>query len=195
MSVKVAKTVFVGDTGVGKSCIAKRAFTPNFDPSQAPGSTIGAEFYEGTIKVDNTGDSIKFEIWDTAGQEAYRALTPVFFKQSVIAIFVFDVTKRKTIEALDYYVKTLNEYEPDCFIAVVGNKIDLASQREISLDEGQEYANKVGTGFYLETSALTGEGVDLLFTTLAHQKLKFSDTATQGSVSIDSKTNEKKSFF
>lgn len=193
MSVKVAKTVFVGDTGVGKSCIAKRAFTPHFDPSQTPDSTIGAEFYEGTIKIDDSNDSIKFEIWDTAGQEAYRALTPVFFKQSVIAIFVFDITKRKTIEALDYYVKTLNEYEPNCFIAVVGNKIDLASQREISSEEGQQYADKVGTGFYIETSALTGEGIGSLFTSLAHQKLNFSDIATQGTVSLDDKSKEKSS--
>ncbi|KAK8878175.1 Ras- protein Rab-31 [Tritrichomonas musculus] len=193
MSTRVAKTVLVGDTGVGKSCIAKRAFTQNFDPTVAPGSTIGAEFYEGVINLDSNGNSIKFEIWDTAGQEAYRSLTPVFFKQSVIAIFVFDITNPKTLETLDYYVKALRDYEPNCFIAVVGNKIDLADDRKVSREEGQEYANKVGTEFYMETSAMTGEGINNLFEALANQKLNFSDVANKGVRLTDQNDkNEKK---
>lgn len=174
MTIKSAKTVIVGETQVGKTWLAMRAFLQNFDPSAVPQPTIGAEFFEGIYPIDEYGNSMKFEVWDTAGQEAYKPIAPVFFRNSVIAILVFDVTVKKTLESLDYYVKILNESEPDCFIAVVGNKIDLQEKRVISHAEGQNFAESIGSDFYMETSALTGEGVRELFCSLARQDVKIS---------------------
>lgn len=173
MSIKSVKTVIVGESQVGKTWLAMRAFLPNFDPNETPEPTIGAEFFEGIFPIDDNGNSMMFEVWDTAGQEAYKPITPVFFRNCVIAILVFDVSVKKTIESLDYYVDILHENEPDCFIAIVGNKIDLHGRRVISQQEGQMYANSIGSNFYMETSALTGEGVRELFSSLAHQDLKF----------------------
>ena len=165
---KVAKTVIVGDASVGKTCLARRAFTKNFDPRTEP--TMGSEFFEGVRKMKD-GTTLKFEIWDTAGQEVYRALAPVFFKEAVIAILVYDVTRPETLSALDYYVDTLHELTPNCFIAIVGNKIDL--NRQVPFADGSAYAQKVKTDFYMETSALTGENVEQLFDCLAIQDLPF----------------------
>ncbi|OHT15883.1 Ras-related protein RABF1 [Tritrichomonas foetus] len=172
---KVAKTVIVGDAGVGKTCLAKRAFTKNFDPHTEP--TMGSEFFEGTRKMKD-GTTLKFEIWDTAGQEVYRALAPVFFKNATIAILVFDVTKPKTLEALDYYVDALNTHTPNCFIAIVGNKIDLENDRQVTFQQGNDYAEKIKSTFYVETSATRGDNVDQLFNMLAQvDSLKFAETA------------------
>lgn len=169
MTVKFAKTVIVGDAGVGKTCIARRQFMKHFDPQTEP--TMGAEFYEGT-KPMKDGNLLKFEVWDTAGQEVYPALAPVFFKESRIAILVFDVTKQKTLEALNYYVDTLNELTVNCFKAVVGNKIDLENQRQVSMKDGLNFAEKIGTKFYIETSAITGAGIDELFSSIALQDIE-----------------------
>lgn len=175
MTISVAKTVIVGEAQVGKTCIAMRAFSPTYDPTLTPDPTIGAEFWEGIFPIDEFGNSVKLEIWDTAGQESYKPLAPIFFQNSSIAVLVFDVTEPKTIDSLGYYNDILKEYEQDCFIAVVGNKIDLEDERKISYEEGKAYAEKIGSNFYMETSALTGEGVSELFSALAHQKnLKFS---------------------
>ena len=175
MSIKEAKTVIVGETQVGKTSLAISAFLNNYDPQLKPRPTIGAEFFEGIYPIDNEGNSLKFEVWDTAGQESYKPIAPIFFQNCVIAILVFDVTLKKTIESLDYYVNILHEKEPDCFIAIVGNKIDLQKERVVSYKEGEAYANSIGSNFYMETSALTGEGVQELFSTLACQKLIFSN--------------------
>ncbi|KAK8890295.1 Ras- protein Rab-31 [Tritrichomonas musculus] len=173
MTIKEAKTVIVGSTGVGKTCIAGRAFVANFDPKVPPEPTLGAQFCEGIFPIDDGGDQVKFQIWDTAGQEAYRSLAPIFFKNSVIAILVFDITKAKTLQELDYYSQILNEHEPNCFKAIVGNKIDLEDQRQVSPEEGRNYAKKVGTDFYIETSAFRNENINELFSSLAKQNLKF----------------------
>lgn len=164
-----AKTVIVGDAGVGKTCITRRAFSKdNFDALTEP--TLGSEFVEGLL-TNNAGEQIKFEVWDTAGQETYRSLAPVFVKNATIAIFVYDITKKESLAALDYFHDMVkNHSPPNCFIAVVGNKIDLESARAISRDQGSEYAEKIKSTLFVETSAVTGEGVDELFASLANQK-------------------------
>ena len=164
-----AKTVIVGDAGVGKTCIAKRAFSGQFDQFSEP--TMGSDFHEGIIETETR--KFRFEIWDTAGQEVYRSLAPVFFKDAVIAILMYDVTKPSTLETLDEFYNVIQDRAPNCFCAVVGNKIDLP--RVVKAEQGQEYAKKIGSTLFMETSALTGEGVNDLFQALASEpNLKFT---------------------
>lgn len=164
-----AKTVIVGDAGVGKTCIAKRAFSGQFDQFSEP--TMGSDFHEGIIETETR--KFRFEIWDTAGQEVYRSLAPVFFKDAVIAILMYDVTKPSTLETLDEFYNVIQDRAPNCFCAVVGNKIDLP--RAVKAEQGQEYAKKIGSTLFMETSALTGEGVNDLFQALASEpNLKFT---------------------
>lgn len=191
MTDKEAKTVIVGSTGVGKTSIAGRAFVRNFDPSCPPEPTLGAQFCEGTFPIE-AGGNLKFQIWDTAGQEAYKSLAPIFFKNAVIAILVFDITSKKTLEELSYYAQLLDEQEPTCYRALVGNKIDLAQQRQVSYQEAQNYAKELGTNFYIETSAITGEGVNTLFSSLAQKDLKFKDVQNSAVIPISQRNNNKK---
>ncbi|KAK8834590.1 Ras- protein Rab-31 [Tritrichomonas musculus] len=190
MTISSAKTVIVGETQVGKTTLAIRAFLHNYDQTLKPRPTLGSEYFEGIIQINDEGDSVKFEVWDTAGQEAYRSISPLFFQDSAIALLVFDVTRPDTIKSLDYYADILHEREPGCFIAVVGNKIDLHSERKISRDEGEMYTRRIGSSFYIETSALTGEGVQELFFSLAQQNLTFSKHETIH-VGNKTETNEK----
>ena len=90
------KIVLIGESGVGKTSIISR-FVNNKFSSTLP-STPGAVFATKTILIE--GKKIKFEIWDTAGQEKYRALAKVFYKNAHVCILVYDITRRETFEEL-----------------------------------------------------------------------------------------------
>ena len=63
-------------------------------------------FFCKIIKIINDRE-YTINLWDTIGQEKYRALTKVFFKYSEIVIFVFDITNKKSFDALDYWYETI----------------------------------------------------------------------------------------
>ena len=86
----VCKVVLVGESGVGKTSIINRYVENYFNPNSE--STTGASFASKIVTFDKFQKSIKFEIWDTAGQEKYRALTKIFFKNAAVAILVYDIT-------------------------------------------------------------------------------------------------------
>ena len=79
------KVVLLGESGVGKTCIISRYINDTFDENGM--STTGASYVGKNMTFDEYGGrSIKFDIWDTAGQEKYRALTKIFYKDASIAI-------------------------------------------------------------------------------------------------------------
>ena len=102
------KVVLLGESGVGKSSIITR-YTQNTFKSQRL-ATTGANFVTKTIILEDENKSIKFEIWDTAGQEQYRSLAKVFYKNSAVCILVYDITRRFSFEELkNYWVDEIKE--------------------------------------------------------------------------------------
>ena len=102
------KVVLIGESGVGKTSIISRYMTDSF--SSTLGSTPGANFTTKTIFLKNENQSIKFEIWDTAGQEKFRALAKVFYKNAAVCILVFDITRKSSFDALkNYWAKEIKE--------------------------------------------------------------------------------------
>mmetsp|Transcript_26507 Transcript_26507/g.59334 ORF Transcript_26507/g.59334 Transcript_26507/m.59334 type:complete len:195 (-) Transcript_26507:44-628(-) len=153
------KVVLLGDTGVGKSSLVLRFITNEFKPYVE--STIGASFMSRLILVD--GAPIKFQIWDTAGQEKYHSLAPMYYKGAAAAIVVYDITKRKTFETLQQWVAELRTQGPEnIVITLAGNKCDLEGERQVPLDEATAYANSIGATFF-ETSAKTKANVEEVF--------------------------------
>jgi small GTP-binding protein len=101
-SVKTCKVVLLGESGVGKTCIIARFINNTFEDNMI--STTGASYAGKTMTFDEfQGKTIKFEIWDTAGQEKYRSLTKIFYKDAGIAILVYDITRRETFEEIKKY--------------------------------------------------------------------------------------------
>ena len=108
--VKVCKIVLVGESGVGKTSIASRFDKDIFDDSTT--STPVASFISKTLKLEND-KCIKFEIWDTCGQEKYRSLGKIYYKGISAAILVYDITDKKSFEELDnFWIGQLKEYAP-----------------------------------------------------------------------------------
>ena len=97
----VCKVVLVGEAGVGKTSIIQR-FTTNFYSSNQK-STSGSNFIEKRIEFKDIGQKIKFEIWDTAGQETFRSLARMFYINASVCIMVYDITSKKTFEELKNY--------------------------------------------------------------------------------------------
>jgi small GTP-binding protein len=152
------RVVAVGDASVGKTSIINRFLRDSFDTDEP--STIGA-LYDSFIQ-DCNGASVEIQLWDTAGQEQYRALGPVYFRGSDAAIVVFDLSNRESFRNVDEWVTSFRDVCTETSVVViVGNKSD-REDREIERDEAKQWA-KSHSASYVETSAKTGEGVKVLF--------------------------------
>ena len=102
------KVVLIGESGVGKTSIISR-YTANTFKSLLP-STSAANFVTKNIIMEDENQSIKFEIWDTAGQEQYRALAKIFYKNATVCILVYDITRKSSFDALkNYWFKEIKE--------------------------------------------------------------------------------------
>ena len=104
------KVVLLGESGVGKTCIIDRFINDKFELDTLP--TKAASFGAKTITIDeNEGKSLQFNIWDTAGQEKFRSLSRIFYKDASAAILVYDITNKKSFEEIkNYWVGQLKEH-------------------------------------------------------------------------------------
>ena len=110
--------------------------------------------------------SVRFQIWDTAGQEKYRGLTPMYYRDSAAAICVFDITNADSFRSMDSWVEELHNNTADCLIAVVGNKNDLSDKEQVPYQEAKEFTTKNKTLLHM-TSAKERQGIDELFVDIA----------------------------
>ena len=158
----VAKVVLIGEAGVGKTSLIARFVNDAFDPNSS--SSLGASFTAKTINFPEFQRQLKFDIWDTAGQEKYRALTKVLYKDAKVIIFVYDITNLKSFEAItDFWYGTINDSiaKPPVY-AIAANKSDLYEKEEVDEAQAKEFAEKIGA-IFKTTSALSNEGIDTLF--------------------------------
>uniref|UniRef100_A0A673B673 RAB17, member RAS oncogene family n=1 Tax=Sphaeramia orbicularis TaxID=375764 RepID=A0A673B673_9TELE len=152
------KMVLLGSSGVGKSSLAVR-FAKNEFRDTSP--TVGCAFLTQVVHVSDA--SLRFEIWDTAGQEKYHSVTPLYYRGAHAALLVYDISKRETFIRAQLWLKELEKhYIPgSTVIFLIGNKGDLAWDRQVSVQEGQNLAHEKGLSF-IETSALSGDQVNEL---------------------------------
>ena len=157
------KYIIIGDASVGKSNILLKYAHNQFKAEYQ--LTIGVEFGAKNIKIK---DKIyRIQIWDTAGQENFRSITRAYYKNSVCALVVYDITNRQSFENVKAWIEDCKSQSPSTILMVlVGNKIDLDSSRAVSTEEGEDFANMNGMPFF-ETSAKSGENIDSIFTNTA----------------------------
>ena len=154
------KIIIIGDSGVGKSCLALRATKNSFEKQYSP--TIGFEFMTFFIKVDNK--IIKLQIWDTCGQEVYRSLISSFYNNSSLAIIVYAIDNEESYSHLEFWLNELRtKGNPDINIFLIGNKVDLDDKRQINKEEAQEFVDNNKIKLFLETSAKTGFNAKNIF--------------------------------
>nr|MDO8098176.1 Rab family GTPase [Candidatus Njordarchaeota archaeon] len=154
----VFKIVFVGDPGVGKTSLITRYAASTFKENYLP--SLGANVVAKEVSVE--GRVLTVLVWDIAGQEAFSVVRDRYYNRANIAVIVYDVTARDTLENVNVWLNDLRTYTPsNLSLVLVGNKIDLQN-RVVSKEEGEKVAKSVH-GIFIETSAKTGENVRKLF--------------------------------
>ncbi|CAD8081033.1 unnamed protein product [Paramecium primaurelia] len=160
---KNIKIVILGDSGVGKTSLIKKFC---FDTEQ---TTLGVAYQNAQIIIK--GQVLKLHIWDTAGGERYRSLAQLCYRDANVAILVYSITSRKSFEQIYYWEQELLERCSNLCIGMAGNKSDLIEERQVFKDEAQKYSKQRDFVFY-ETSAKTGEGIQMLFTEIIEKYLR-----------------------
>ena len=150
---------------VGKSTISQRFITGKFVKIDIKDRTVNSNCYQKRIEVNNK--IINLNVWDTAGEEKYHAMAPIFYRGAQGAVVIFDMTNRETFKRATKWFHELKEFaEGNPKMILVGNKIDLPN-KAISNEEANDLARKYGCNF-LEVSALLGINVDEIFRSLAN---------------------------
>lgn len=167
MSVKL---LTIGDSGVGKSCIIQRFTEAKFDASYI--STIGIDFKRKVIDLDSK--KIKLQIWDTAGQERFRNITMAYYRGAAGILLVYDITDASTFQSCRNWMGQIAQHaSDDVDVIVVGNKSDCVGARQVSAEEGKDFADEFDRPF-LEVSAKDDVNIDECFTSLARNVVKRS---------------------
>ena len=160
------KICLLGDVNVGKTSIASRFCKNSFHENYI--NTIGGAYQQQNIVLNN-GAKIKLHIWDTSGQDRFRSMTNLYYRDAQVAILTYDVTNEQSLDSLNYWLNELNDkVEIDNMIlCLAGNKNDVeASKKTVPTSKGKAFAEEHNMIFY-ETSAKTGAGVKELFQAIA----------------------------
>ena len=105
------KIVLIGNSGVGKTCIIKYFINNSFNKGEF--STLSASYFDKVIDLEEFAIKIKFEIWDTVGQEKYDSMVDMFFRNTKAAIIVYDISDYKSFEKIkEYWYEKIKEVEP-----------------------------------------------------------------------------------
>ena len=169
------KILIIGDSSVGKSCLALRATKGSFNTLYTP--TVGFEFFNFYLKIEE--ESIKLQIWDTCGQEVYRSLISSFYRNSSLAIIVYAIDNEESFNNIENWLNELKtKGNPDISIILVGNKVDLEDKRQITKEMNSDFCDNHNIQYFFETSAKTGFNAKNVFIEAAkilyeeHLKLK-----------------------
>lgn len=155
------KVVVVGDTGVGKTALVVKYKTGDLEETEA---TIGANSIQCDVKFADD-KIIKLNVWDTAGQDDFKCLLPMYTRGAEVAVIVFDVTRRPTFNHVEDWVSFFQEEGNTCKIIVACNKNDLPNHA-VDISEVEAFCEGKGIQ-YFSTSAKSGDGIDYLFFAIA----------------------------
>jgi small GTP-binding protein len=157
------KVVLIGDSGVGKTSIISQFINHKFDPYCQ--ISLNSEFSIKVIEYPEYHKSLKFNIWDTVGQEKYRSLAKIFYKNAEVIILVYDLTCERTFSSIkDYwYNEIVKNANNNPILVLVGNKADLRKDDITYYNEScKNYANEI-KAIFGQVSALSYSGISNLF--------------------------------
>ena len=156
------KCVLLGESGTGKSSLIERFVNDTFKKDTLP--TLIGSFSSKDVFYEKENVTIRFNIWDTAGQEKYRSINKIFYQDAQITFLVYDITFAETFRAIkDYWYSEVKENSPkDAIIFLIGNKSDLYEKEEVNEEEARKYAEEINS-LYKLVSAQNGEGINDIF--------------------------------
>lgn len=163
------KLILGGEGGVGKTSMVHRFVEGKYETDYK--STIGTSIMKKECDFEGLSSKVRFVIWDLAGQSQFKRVRMTYVENAEAGILVYDVTRKETFENIENWHNEIKNASPNISLILVGNKIDLEGEREITKEQGQEIAQKLNLS-YIETSAKTGENINDAFKMLALQIIK-----------------------
>ena len=157
------KSIIVGDRGIGITALTLRFSKSSFPEDYK--RKIGVDFHIKTIPIETKEGPVKakLQLWDIGGQETFSSIRPMYYRDSLGAVLVFDLTNASSFEHLPQWIEEVRaNVKAEIPLLLVGNKSDLIDQRQVSLEEINVFTRDYNLD-YIETSARTGEGVDDCF--------------------------------
>jgi small GTP-binding protein len=159
------KVVVIGAAGSGKTAIVDQLLTGQFTDQTK--TTIGVDYRP--YRTEFKQHVIQLELWDTAGQETYKAVAKSYFRSAIGCFIVFDTTSRSTFDELQFWLSQFRLLaDSNAVILLIGNKVDLEENREVPTEMAEQFA-KDHLLEYLETSAVTAQNVKEAFERVSRQ--------------------------
>ena len=189
------KIMVLGESKVGKTSLIKRYTKDQFGGVYL--TTVGMDFQDKIIELEDK--KVRLQVWDTAGQERFRNVTKSYFQSSKGLLVVYDITDKESFEKINFWVDNIKNNAPEnAKLILVGNKCDLANERKVSYEEGENYAKNLNIKFF-EASARDGTNVNELFFYLANEiyqdnKLKGNNNSNNGVILRLAPSNNVKRF-
>ena len=153
------KLIVVGNQGTGKTSILNRFVSETFDENYQ--ATIGLDFHSKNITIHD--QDVRLIIYDTAGQEKFRSLIPMYIREAQIILFIYDISDKESFDSIPKWIQQVNDViNKEVVFALIGNKLDLESNRKVTFEEGKKLAEKNNYVFQ-EVSAKTGGNFEKLF--------------------------------
>jgi small GTP-binding protein len=161
----VLKAVLIGDSGVGKTSLFQRLEGEGFRDEGS--ATVGGAYARvRCMKAD--GQAIDVGLWDTAGQERFRNIVPMYFQRANIVVVVYDVSSRESFVHVNEWMEMARNKAPsDASFILIGNKSDL-EERDVTFADLQAKKTEIGANAAFETSAKSGQGIEMFSTELAN---------------------------
>ena len=179
------KLVILGDVSVGKSNFLYRFVDGEFNPIHV--ATVGFDFKSLVWEIPNLKKKVKFQIWDTAGQEKYMSINKNLFQRVQGIILMYDITREDTFNNLSKWMEHIKENANGIPLILIGNKSDLNNERKVNEEDGKAFAknNKI---IFLEASAKIGTNVEESF-------MKLSELIIENQNYIDNKEKNNKTEY
>ena len=185
------KIILLGEVAVGKTSLINIFIDPNFNKNISP--TLSPSYLTKLVEYENK--TFLLSIWDTAGQEQYRAMNKIFIKNSNIILFIYDITNKSSLKELSFWIKYVETCigKDSAVYGVIGNKLDLFDKEDeikekgqdfelVNTEEGKKFAEEIGAEFLETSAAQKAPGLDNLINKLIgiyinkNWKIKKSDS-------------------
>ena len=191
----LVKLVIIGDSGVGKSNYLYRFVEGEFCPVHE--ATVGFDYKSKICFLPKCKKKIKFQVWDTAGQEKYMSINKNLFQRVQGIILMYDISDQKSFDNLEKWMKVVKQLASGIPLLLIGNKIDLVDERKVSKEKGESFAEQENIIFF-ESSGKSGENVDESFLCLGEEIMRLNknedkqNTGNEYIISKDTTYNNKK---
>ncbi|XP_041794416.1 EF-hand calcium-binding domain-containing protein 4A [Chelmon rostratus] len=187
---RVFKVVFLGNSGVGKTCFIHHYCTGHFHSKMS--TTVGIDFQMKTLTLDST--TITLQLWDTAGQERFRSITEQYYRKADGVLAMYDLTHSPSFTAVRGWMDSVKEKMCEgAVLMLLANKLDLADShsRGVTAGEGQRLAEQHQASFY-ECSAKTGRNMEELMTDLARMLVSQHDRQCEDALLLTEDTDKRR---